>query len=123
MWASEVPYSFRCLLDDADFLFRQAVEFVDELVDLLVGLLDLALDELLAMRGLRSQDSFMKVKHSLHEFVQECILRVSNGSQAKIHRLDLVVAESRRVQEVEQRRVQDAKQPWQLPRAAGHDVR
>jgi len=34
----------RCLLDNADFLVCQAVEFVDELVDLLVRRVNLALD-------------------------------------------------------------------------------
>jgi len=42
--ASGVQRSLHCLLDDADFLVRQAVEIVDELVDLFIGLLDLALD-------------------------------------------------------------------------------
>ena len=42
--ASGVWLSLRCLLDDADFLARQAVELVDELVDLFVSRVDLALD-------------------------------------------------------------------------------
>jgi len=37
--------SLGCLLNDADFAVCQAVEFVDELVDLLVGRVELALDE------------------------------------------------------------------------------
>ena len=33
-----------CLLNDLDLLVRQAVEFVDELVDLFVGCVNLAMD-------------------------------------------------------------------------------
>jgi len=42
--------NLRCLLDNADFLVRQAVELVDELVDLLVGRVNLALDNALRVR-------------------------------------------------------------------------
>ena len=38
--ASGIRYSLRPLLDYPDFLFGQAVEFVDELVDLLVDRVD-----------------------------------------------------------------------------------
>jgi len=37
--------SLHGLLDDADFSVGQAVDLVDELVDLIVGRVDLALDE------------------------------------------------------------------------------
>lgn len=43
--ASRARCSLRCLLNNPDFLFGQAVEFVDELVDLFVGCIDLALDQ------------------------------------------------------------------------------
>ena len=36
-----------CVLNNADFLVSQAVDLVDQLVDLLVGRVNLALDELL----------------------------------------------------------------------------
>ncbi len=52
MWASGVRHSLRSLLHDLDLLFRQAVEFVDELVDLFVRRSDLALDERFLVIGL-----------------------------------------------------------------------
>lgn len=50
--ASGVRHSLRCLLDYPDFLFRQAIELVNKLVDLLVGGVDLALDERFLVVGL-----------------------------------------------------------------------
>lgn len=51
MSASEVRHSLCCFLDDTDFFVRQAVEFVDQSIDLLVGSVDLALDKLLVVWG------------------------------------------------------------------------
>ncbi len=42
----------RCLLDDADFFGGQAVELVDELVDLFIGCVDLALNQRFFLVGL-----------------------------------------------------------------------
>ena len=47
-----VRYSLRCLLDDVHLFIGQAVEFVDEPVDLFVGRVDLALDERFLVIGL-----------------------------------------------------------------------
>jgi len=44
MWASGVRHSLRYLLDNADLLFRKAVEIVYQLIDLFVGRVDLALN-------------------------------------------------------------------------------
>jgi len=52
MWTSGVRHSLCCLLDDADSFVGQAVELVDELVDLLVSGVDLALDERFFVIGL-----------------------------------------------------------------------
>ena len=40
-------------LNDFDFFFGQAVEFIDEVIDLVVGCIDLALQDGLVMTGFR----------------------------------------------------------------------
>ena len=71
-------HSLRCLLDDVDLFVGQVVEFVDELVDLSVGGVDLALEEGLLMVRPRRLKALVQVEHPLnqgdHLIVSICIL-------------------------------------------------
>jgi len=80
MWASGVRYSLRCLLDDADLLIGQAVEFVKELVDLFVGCVDLVLDGPFFMIGLGDLDMFLKILDIAGQLHNPAMLQSVKGS-------------------------------------------
>lgn len=79
MWASGIRLSPRCLLDDADFLVCQAVEFVDELVDLFVGGVDLALDERFLVVCLGNLKALVELWHTFHKVDEAVVVVIFSG--------------------------------------------
>ncbi len=60
---SPVYLLFRCVFDNFDFVVGEAVEVVDEAVDLGVGGVDLALERGLVVAGLGVGKAFVQVQH------------------------------------------------------------
>jgi len=80
MWASGVRLSLRCLLNDADFFVGQVVELVDQLVDLPVCGVDLALDGPFFMIGLGDLDVFLKILDIAGQLHNPAMLQSVKGS-------------------------------------------
>jgi len=80
-------HSLRCLLDDADFPSCQAVELVDQLVDLIVNCVDLTLDELLVVCGLGFASIPVKLQHTVNEF-DHAVVTGFVGGVGEVNRAD-----------------------------------